>query len=364
VIKIFAVLSAMIKCCLLISVLLPVTVAAQRADYISFQNKTADVGIVSEDGSALMYTFDFVNTAEKTFSIIAVKPSCGCTTPNFSKNPISIGGKGFVSVRFDPKGRPGYFSKTLSVITDYNAEPIVLTIRGTVSASNEFSELREMSGNWRMKTNSFNMGRVWVKDDWLWKEFEVANVGEKQINLLDKKMPAFVRVEGPSSIQPGAKAIVRVGYNGLVKNAYGFQTDNVELITDDEEMPRKSFSVYATLEEYFGDLSEEERKRAPVLAISETTIDLGRFSSAATVKKTVTLVNTGKKPLYIRSIQPNCKCLTAVAATQALAAGKSTSLTIQFNPEQRKATQQKYVTVYSNDPSNPVQRIVLSAYVE
>lgn len=343
---------------------LPCALFGQRADYISFQNRIADVGIVSEEGSAVVYNFDFVNTAEKPFSIVAVKPSCGCTTPDFSKNPIPVGGKGFISVRFDPKGRPGYFSKTLSVSTDYTAEPIVLTIRGTVSVGNEFSALRETNGHWRLKTSSFNMGRVWLKNEWLWKEFEVANVGEKEIRILDKKMPPHVQVEVPASILPGAKIVMRVGYNGFAKNAYGFQTDNVELVTDDEELPRKSFSVYATLEEYFGELSDEDRKRAPALTISETTIDLGRFSSTAMVEKSITLANTGKKQLLIRSIQPNCKCLTAAVVAQTIGVGKSTTLTIQFNPEQRKATQQKYITVYSNDPANPVQRIMLSGYVE
>jgi hypothetical protein len=157
---------------------------------------------------------------------------------------------------------------------------------------------------------------------------------------------------------------VRVAYNGFLKNAYGFQHDNVELITDDEALPRKSFSVYATLEEYFGDLSEEDRKRAPQLTLSETGIDFGRFSSTTLVQKEMTLTNTGKKQLYLRSIQPNCECVTAVATAQTLAAGKTTTLTITFNPDQRKATQQKFVTLYSNDPNNPVQRIALSAYVE
>jgi hypothetical protein len=39
-------------------------------------------------------------------------------------------------------------------------------------------------------------------------------------------------------------------------------------------------------------------------------------------------------------------------------------LSIAFNPYDRKGTQQKSVTIYSNDPRNPVQRLVFTAYVE
>jgi hypothetical protein len=42
----------------------------------------------------------------------------------------------------------------------------------------------------------------------------------------------------------------------------------------------------------------------------------------------------------------------------------SATIKILFNPQDRKGTQQKAVTIYSSDPQNPVQRITLAAYVE
>jgi hypothetical protein len=53
----------------------------------------------------------------------------------------------------------------------------------------------------------------------------------------------------------------------------------------------------------------------------------------------------------------------ASTGKMALKPGESTALTITFDPQQRSGTHQKALTVYSNDPQNPVVRIMLGAYV-
>jgi hypothetical protein len=126
----------------------------------------------------------------------------------------------------------------------------------------------------------------------------------------------------------------------------------------------KSFSVYATLEDYFPPLSPAEMAKSPQLKLSASTVDLGRFSHSSTVMKEVVVTNTGKKDLSIRSLQGNCKCVSAKTDKVNLKAGDSSKIQILFTPEERKGTHQKALTIYSNDPANPVQRVTLTAYVE
>ncbi|NJN43151.1 MAG: DUF1573 domain-containing protein, partial [Flammeovirgaceae bacterium] len=73
--------------------------------------------------------------------------SCGCTTPGWTRGAIASGKTGFVKARFDPKGRPGFFSKTLSVTTNASTKPIVLTIRGNVVTENEKPDFSVTKGN-------------------------------------------------------------------------------------------------------------------------------------------------------------------------------------------------------------------------
>lgn len=340
--------------------------SAQKNEVLTFQERIFDFGRVPEAGGAVMHTFEFENTGDRPVKILSVKPSCGCTTPDWTKGLLRPGDRGFVTAKFDPRGRPGFFNKTLSITTDFSNESIVLNIKGTVSLKEDHSAHRESKGAWKLTSNSFNMGKVLLKDEFTWKEFEVVNGGEAAITLTEPAVaPAHIKVQvTPTSLKPGDKGLIRIGYNARLKNAYGFQTDNVEFITDDESLPRKSFSVYATLEDYFPVMSKEELAKAPRLYIEESTVDLGRFASTASIEKQLVLVNTGKRELSIHAIQANCSCIQATSEKMELAAGKSLHLTIRFNPEQRKGTQQKFVTLYTNDPVNPVQRIVLMAYIE
>lgn len=339
---------------------------AQRRDFLTFQEKVFDFGMVREEAGPVIHIFEFENTSERPIKIMAVKPSCGCTTPDWSKETVKPGSKGFVTAKFDPTSRPGFFNKTLTITTDYSSEAIVLNIKGSVSLKGDNSVFREAKGSWRLISASFNMGKVLIKDEMTWKDFEILNASEKEIAVTAPAVaPSYIKViVTPAALKPGERGVIRIGYNGKMKNAYGFHSDNVEFITDDESMPRKSFSVQATLEDYFPILSNEEVTKAPKLWLSETALDLGRFSSSSSIEKQITLSNTGKKELSIRSIQTNCQCITATAQTMAIASGKSTALTIRFDPADRKGTQQKYITIYSNDPVNPVQRISIAAYVE
>jgi Protein of unknown function (DUF1573) len=353
---------------LLVSVflLLSLTLVAQRKDLLTFEEVVFDFGLIEEAKGPVIHNFQFQNTSDRPVKILGVKPSCGCTTPDWTKDLIAPGAKGFVAAKYDPKARPGHFNKTLTITTDGGGEAFVLTIKGNVVLENYYSSFREAKGNWKLISTGFNMGKVFLKDEYTWKEFEVVNGGDAPIVVTGEPIvPSYVKAElSFTTLKPGDKGTIRIGYNAAKKNAYGFQSDNVEFLTNDKDTPRKSFSVYATIEEYFPELSKEELNRAPRLMLPPEILDFGRFKTNTIVEKQVTFSNSGKKELMIRSIQSNCQCLVATMNKMSIAPGKSEVLTIQFNGAQRKATQQKFITIYSNDLVNPVQRIAIGAYIE
>jgi hypothetical protein len=80
--------------------------------------------------------------------------------------------------------------------------------------------------------------------------------------------------------------------------------------------------------------------------------------------KEIQFLNSGKATLDIRSVKGNCTCISASARETSLEPGETGTIKIEFNPRERKGTQHKAVTVYSNDPKNPVQRLIFTAYVE
>ncbi len=79
-----------------------------------FETVEHDFGTVSE-GQKVSYTYKFKNKGQAPLIIQDAKPSCGCTVPDWSKQPIAVDGTGFVRAEFDTNGKSGVQTKTITV---------------------------------------------------------------------------------------------------------------------------------------------------------------------------------------------------------------------------------------------------------
>jgi hypothetical protein len=346
---------------------------AQQVKSIAFKEEVFDFGTITQQGGPVSHEFAFTNNAGRPVKILTVQASCGCTTPGWTKEAVAPAKSGFITASFNPAGRPGHFDKTLTVTTDLEASPVILRIKGEVEAGGKEvngkpaigPEYQVSNGSWKLRTGILNMDKVFIRDEFTLRDFPFVNSGSKPVTITGKPVgPAYIKAEViPASVAPGEKGVIRLGYNGKILNQYGFHSDKVEFTTDDEESPVKSFDVWATLEDYFPQQSAEELARAPRMAINPT-LDFGRIKPNAESVREIQFSNTGKKELTIKAVQGNCNCLSAGATKSTLKPGESGSIRIKFNPEDRSGSHTKMVTIYSNDPQGPVQRVTLSAYVE
>lgn len=81
---------------------------------LSFEKMDHDFGTINE-GDVVEYTYKFKNTGEAPLIIQSAQPSCGCTVPDWTKEPIPAGGEGYVKAKFDSKGKPNIQNKTITV---------------------------------------------------------------------------------------------------------------------------------------------------------------------------------------------------------------------------------------------------------
>lgn len=81
---------------------------------LEFGSKEHDFGTIKE-GAQVEHTFKFKNTGQVPLIIQDAQASCGCTVPDWSKNPIPVGGTGFVKAKFDSNGRTNLQQKTITV---------------------------------------------------------------------------------------------------------------------------------------------------------------------------------------------------------------------------------------------------------
>lgn len=81
-------------------------------------------------------TFEFENTGKVDLVLSNVKPSCGCTTPEYTKEPIAPGKKGFIKATYNAAGM-GNFQKSITVNSNVSEQPVVLTIKGEVFSNDK-----------------------------------------------------------------------------------------------------------------------------------------------------------------------------------------------------------------------------------
>jgi hypothetical protein len=106
--------------------------AAQDAmPEVQFEKKTHDFGEF-EEGIQATTSFKFKNTGNAPLVLNAVTPSCGCTSPDWPKEPIAPGEEGEIKVVYNSKGRPGHFTKSITVKHNGEGGTVFLTIKGTV----------------------------------------------------------------------------------------------------------------------------------------------------------------------------------------------------------------------------------------
>jgi hypothetical protein len=96
-----------------------------------FKNETYDFGMITE-GKKVHYTFTFENTGNTDLVITNAQATCGCTIPDYPKEPIAPGKSGVINVVFDSSGKDGYQRK--EVLVKANTIPNIkkLIITGTV----------------------------------------------------------------------------------------------------------------------------------------------------------------------------------------------------------------------------------------
>lgn len=99
---------------------------------IKFDTVAYDYGNVQLGGNGV-HEFVFENTGTKPLVLSNVRSSCGCTIPEWPKDPIKSGEKASIKVKYDTR-RVGPFSKSITVYSNAGTAPVVvLRIKGTVS---------------------------------------------------------------------------------------------------------------------------------------------------------------------------------------------------------------------------------------
>ena len=113
----------------ILSVFAMMAFAAGEAE-IKFEKTSHNFGTFPES-EKVTCVFKFKNTGDNLLVIHQAIASCGCTVPQYSKQPIKPGESGEIVVTYNGAGKfPGHFKKSITIRTNAKQEIIRLYIEG------------------------------------------------------------------------------------------------------------------------------------------------------------------------------------------------------------------------------------------
>ena len=98
---------------------------------ITFEKTIVDFGLFDKEHGDKVCWFVFTNTGQKDLLILSANSTCGCTVPEYPKNPIPPGQKDSIKVSYNGSTRRvGMMKKTIALTTNCKVNSCYLYIQG------------------------------------------------------------------------------------------------------------------------------------------------------------------------------------------------------------------------------------------
>ena len=353
---------------LLICMALSFVAMSQKA-VISFNEKSHDFGKVKEEDGKITYVFDFVNRGNSPLVVNRVQASCGCTTPTWTKEPIEPGKKGSVTVTYNPQGRPGLFTKTITVYSNATDEQFVLNINGEVIAkpNNDNVAYPINMGGLMTKLKVVQMNNV-DKGKTQTRTLDVQNSTKNPLKVTIEGLPTYITYSvSPQTLKPNEEGKITFTFNSTKCTQWGPVSSDVYVILNGTKKFTDEFRLVlmGNVVEDFGKMTLDQKRKAPILEVSDKTINLGTVKQGAKKVAKFKLSNKGQNTLEVRKIINNNKELTIRPEKISVPGGKSAEISVEINTKNLvEGDFKKYFSVQTNDPDNSMTIFVLSWKVE
>jgi hypothetical protein len=110
------------------------TADTANAPVFKFEKEVYDFGEIN-DGEKVTYDFKFKNIGNSPLIISSATATCGCTIPEYPKEPVAPGAEGLIRVVFNSAGKAGMQNKIISITANTVPSLTELNILGNVLAA-------------------------------------------------------------------------------------------------------------------------------------------------------------------------------------------------------------------------------------
>ncbi len=344
---------------------------AQQA-VITFHHTEYDFGQIKEADGRVTTVFTFTNTGDAPLVISNVRASCGCTMPFYSSTPIEAGQTGTIRVTYDPAGRPGYFTKSITVTSNATIPTTKLYIKGIVIPREAKPEDKYpvQMGNLRLSKKELHFGNV-KNTKLVTKTIEYANFTDAPITIevyQRERLDGLTAVLQQTTLQPHQIGVLDITIDGTQSTLFGLYAHTLYVVVNGKRQldDAHKVSINANIVEDFTMLTSTQRQQAPVLELVSRTIDFGVVKRNAKYTQTLQLKNTGINPLQIHRVYSrSTESLTAKSSTTTLQSNQSTTIHVVLNTKNLKpANYTRQIEIITNDPQHARTYITVTWRIE
>lgn len=324
--------------------------SAQR---ISAKQEVIDCGSVLYE-TPVTAKFELRNKGSELV-IDTVRTSCDCVVAKYPEGTIAKGDNFTVEVTFDSR-QLGHFYKEAAIYSNASDKPFYLTMKGVVvDHLADYSGVYDYTlGSVRTDKNNIefddvNLGETPVE------KIHIVNSGSESVTPVVMHLPNYLTASvSPTTIAPGHTGVATITLNSAKLRSYGLTQSSVYLgmFPGDKVSDDKEISVSAVLLPEFRNMSETQRRNAPVMKISAETLELGSFDDKDEKSGTIMIENQGRSRLVISSMQMFTTGLKVRLNKSRLDPGESAKLKITAYKKQLKnARSRPRVLMITNDPN-------------
>lgn len=350
--------------------LVAVAMMAQQA-VITFEKTDHDFGKINEADGKVTTVFTFKNEGMEPLVLSNVRASCGCTTPKWPRQPIEPGQTGEITVTYNPNGRPGRFTKTVTITSNATEPTTRVTIKGEVipKPAKPVDKYPVKMGELSLKQKEVNFAKL-LNTATKTYEIEYANQTDHDITVAivpakgqEKYLDAVVTL---ANVKPQETGKVQIALTPEAANIFGPIEGSFLIVVNGKQVATDEYKIIvrADIDEDFSTLSAEDHRNAPILDVAAT-VNMGNIAAGKVGKRTVSLTNVGADPLKIRRVLNNNKELKATYNKSELKNGKSAQLKLEVpTAGLQTGAYSRQLTLITNDPAKPKFIITINWTVE
>lgn len=344
---------------------------------IVFDHTKHNFGKIAESIRFASHRYPFTNTGNKTLFIQQVHTSCGCTTPDWTRDSIPPGGTGFIEARYETTNRFGDFKKSITVYSNAVLAPLVhLDIEGDVLKEEIDPNAAPIPDMGQMAYSAPSITFNPLYDNQIDSQtIRITNQTPYTANfsaIESKDIPKYLKITSfPTTLEPNETGKFSVVIDGSKINHYGFSTIELPFTTDNPVALSNAMYINFSRKQYFPKFSAKQLTKKAKITTDKPVINFGKQVAGDILINEVKITNTGASDLIIHELSSDCGCIslkydvkkypTFPNAKMIIAPGQSQTVKIFFETVLKKGNANYGIWIVCNDPTNPELTIPLKA---